>query len=144
MLESENRSALTGFDGSMQWTSWTSGNGYLPISVQDCETGVPTPIDISDVDLMSGELMTNILSLGKLLRCGFSFQMIDADNCWAVSPGGANRIKLQLGRDDILRMPHSIRSGSNANRIPVLALRRSTDDGTYNYVHAHAVQSLFS
>ena len=132
VLESENRSALTGFDGSMQWTS---GNGYLPISVQDCETGVPTPIDINDVDLMSGELMTNILSLGKLLRCGFSFQMIDADNCWAVSPGGANRIKLQLGRDDILRMPHSIRSGSNANRIPVLALRRSADDGTYMFMH---------
>ena len=32
VLDPENRSALTGFDGSV---SWTSGSGYLPVDLHD-------------------------------------------------------------------------------------------------------------
>ena len=132
VLNREDRSILTGFDGSNQWTE---GNGYLPITITDVNTNNESPLDVEDVDLMSQDLISNILSLGKLLRKGFSFQLIDSKNCYATTPGGSHKIQLRLGLDDILRMPHGIRQGTAANRMPVLALRRSAGDGTYMFLH---------
>ena len=137
VLDADNRSALTGFDGSMQWTE---GNGYLPVAVVDEDTGEAVMLDFDDVDLMTQDLVTNILSLGKMLRAGYDFHLTEAGkSCYAVSPGGAHRIRLQLGLDDILRMKHAVRSGPAAVRIPrpsgVMILRRSAGNGSYSFLH---------
>ena len=65
--DSHGRCPLSGFDGS---TQLTEGNVYLPITVIDEQTGTRIPLDIEDTDLMTEKLITQILSLGKLLRVG--------------------------------------------------------------------------
>ena len=70
--------------------------------------------------------MSNILSLGKLLRSGFEFYLTGCGNeCYAVSPGGASRIKIILGSDDILQVQHRERLGAKAVRLPTAPVKRS-------------------
>ena len=77
-------------------------------------TGDRVPLDIGDVDLLSHSLVSNILSLGKLLHCGFDFHLNDRGRrCYAVTPGGAHKLKVSLAVDDILRLRHSLRTGSD-------------------------------
>ena len=143
VTDSDSRCPLSGFDGS---TQWTEGNGYLPISVTDELTGTRIPLDIEDADLMTENLITQILSLGKLLRSGFDFHMTDrGKECYAVTPGGAHKIRVELGHDDLLRMHHHVRSGVDAARIHKLpaqvnALRRTVGDiagseAAYRFFH---------
>ena len=143
VTDSDNRCPLSGFDGS---TQWTEGNGYLPISVIDEQTGTRIPLDIEDTDLMTDKLITQILSLGKLLRAGFDFHLTDrGKECYALTPGGAHRIRVDLGHDDLLRLNHRVRSGTDAakmHKLPVQvnALRRSVGDivgseAAYRFFH---------
>ena len=104
----------------------------------------PHRFDIEDVDLMTSDLMTNILSLGKVLRKGYSFHLLDGKNCYATTPGGGHRIQLQLGLDDILRMPHGVRTGTAANRVPECAGSQEISRGCRVHVHAHAFQPLLT
>jgi hypothetical protein len=124
VLDRENKSPLTGFDGS---TQWTEGSGYLPVTLIDDETNQTVMYDVDECDLMSSHLVSSILSLGKLLRSGFEFHFTDGGKqCYGVAPGGF-RVKVQLGNDDILRMHHRIRNGNDAAplpKFPVNALSR--------------------
>ena len=128
---------LIGFDGS---TQWTQGNGYLPLHVVDGYTGDRVPLDIGDVDLLSHSPVSNILSLGKLLRGGFDFHLTDRGRrCYAVTPGGAHKLKVSLGVDDILRLRHSLRTGSDRVRITqpsgVSQLSRRAHDATSSFLY---------
>ena len=136
MLDPENRSALTGFDGSV---SWTNGSGYLPVDLHDEWTGESLSVDITDVDIMSSDLVSNILSLGKLLRSGFEFHLTNGGKeCYAVSPGGAARIKIILGSDDILRIQHQARTGAKAIRLPTAPVKHTTQSAGLTPVMALA------
>ena len=134
----DNRMPLTGFDGSVKWTE---GNGYLPIHVQDEYTGETVALDVTDCDKMGSELVVQILSLGKLLRDGYEFHLAAGGrDCYALTPGGAHRLKIDLGHDDLLRMQHSIRNGQDCAPLPqlpakALALRRSAADATASFLH---------
>jgi hypothetical protein len=89
ILDSDNRTPLAGFDGS---TQWTEGNGYLPVTMTDSISGETFLTDFDDVDLMSGNLLSQILSLGKLLRSGWTFHLGDkGKDCYGTTPGGAHR-----------------------------------------------------
>ena len=139
VLDDGDRVPLTGFDGSMQWTK---GNGYLPIAFTDDYTGGSIPMDVWDSDLMDDKLVTQILSLGKLLRSGWQFHLTgDAQDCYGLTPGGAHKVNVDLGMDDLLRIPHSVRSGTASAPMhsipaaPVMALRRSADDATASFLH---------
>ena len=47
----------------------------------------------------------DILSLGKLVRSGWSFYFESSDELVAVTPDKQSRFRVGLGDDDILRLP---------------------------------------
>jgi hypothetical protein len=137
VLNNEDKTALTGFDGSVQWTD---GNGYLPIAFTDQLTGDTVSLDISDVDLMSDKLVSDILSLGKLLRGGYNFHLSNrGKDCYIETPGGAHKLKIHLGHDDILRIKHSVRTGTDSVPIKhpsgVFTLSRRVSEATSLFLH---------
>ena len=80
--------------------------------------------------------------IGKLLRCFFDFHLTDrVRRCYiyAVTPGGAHKLKASLGVDDILRLQHSLRTGSDRVRITqpsgVYQLSRRAHDVTSSFLH---------
>ena len=96
-------------------------------------------MDIGDVDILD-TVSSPILSLGKLLRAGFDFHFSEnGKDCYATSPGGAHKFAVELGDDDILRLPHEIRHGNDADLLPVparvTAVRRTVDAATAQFLH---------
>ena len=63
-------------------------------------------------------LALDILSLGKLVRAGWSFYFESADKLVAVTPVKQSRFRVELGDDDILRLSHELRSGKQATPLP--------------------------
>ena len=91
---------------------------------------------------MTHALATDILSLGKLLRKVYDFYFTDfGKSCYAFSPGGAHKINASLGSDDLLRLEHAVREGTDSVPLrrlpdmPVNALRRSVDAVTACFLH---------
>ena len=130
---------LSGFNGSMQWTE---GNGYVPVHMQDSITGREFKIDFDNVDLMTDGLISNIWSLGKLLRSGWEFHMSDnGKQCYALTPGGAHRIEVTLGLDDILRVHHKGRDGPERVPLPtqpeqsIHTVKRTADSASSMFLH---------
>ena len=115
VTHSDDLTPLAGFNGS---TQWPEGNGYIPTYMEDDITGRLFKMDFENVDLMTEGLISNILSLGKLLRNGWEFHMTEnGKSCYALTPGGAHRVGIKLGIDDILRIQHETRS--SAERVPL-------------------------
>ena len=115
VTDPDDRVPLTGFDNSNQWTA---GNGYLPCSFSDDRTDKEVLLDINDVDYMEG-LSSDILSMGKLLRLGFDFHFTEnGRQCFMLTPGGGHRVLVELGSDDIIRIPHVIRKGPSGKPLP--------------------------
>ena len=118
-----NCQSLTGFDGSQ---AWTDGNGYLPLCFDDALTGKEAKIDIENVDRMPA-LNNDILSMGQLIRTGYDFHFSErGKKCYGLSPGGAHEIRVDLGSDDILRISHNTRQGTDAVPLPIIGLSTTT------------------
>ena len=142
VTNSDDKTPLAGFNGS---TQWTEGNGYLPATMQDGTTGEHFKVDIDDTDLMSKNLVSKILSLGKLLREGWDFHFTDrGSNCTGTTPGGAHTVEVMLGLDDILRVSHKLRTGADKAPLPVQpqlspdavhSVKRSAADATASFLH---------
>ena len=138
VTNSENLIPLAGFNGP---TQWTEGNGYKPTFMQDSITGAMFKVDFEDVDLMTEGLVSNILSLGKLLRKGWAFHLSEnGKECYASTPGGAHRIRVELGIDDILRICHSARSGKDRMPLPaqqgsINAVKQSASDASSKFIY---------
>ena len=138
VLDCDNRTPLAGFDGS---TQRTEGNGYLPVTMTDSISGETFLTDFDDVDLMSGNLLSQILSLGKFLRSGWAFHLGNkGEDCYGTTPRGAHRVNIQLGVDDLLRINHELRTGHAVKMLPsqpaaVNAVKRSATDATASFLH---------
>ena len=56
-----------------------------------------------------------------------------------ITPGGANKVRVELGDDDIVRLPNEIRSGHNSKPLPKLnsinALRRTAGAANAAFLH---------
>jgi hypothetical protein len=145
ITDADDRKSLVGFNGS---SAWSDGNGYLPLEFTDDGSGLSVKYDIPDVDSM--QVRNNILCLGKLLRLSWDFHFTDSGNqCVAISPCKAFTVRVQLGDDDIMRMSHKLRRGSDSIPIPggscsqggassggaVLTLKRSAGDAAYDFLH---------
>ena len=105
--------SLTGFNNTV---SWTDGSGYLPVKLQDAHSNEVVALDFEGADRMDG-LASDVLSMGKLIREHWKFYFEGPEECYAVHPSGQFKFKVDLSDDDLLRLPHGIRTGKNS--VPV-------------------------
>ena len=110
VTHSDDLCSLTGFNNTV---SWTQGNGYLPATLYDSQSNQTVAVDFEGADKMNG-LAADVLSMGKLLRDGWKFYFEDKDDCYAVHPSGQCKFKVELSDDDLLRLPHGIRTGKES------------------------------
>lgn len=104
VTDADHTVSLTGFDSSQQWTS---GYGYLPVQFLSRETGATVSQDVQSVVVMQN-LVHPILLMGSLIRSGYDFVLGDSGkDMYATIPGG-DTVRLELGVDDIVRLPHAI------------------------------------
>ena len=137
ITDNENLTPLAGFNGSIQWTE---GNGYVPAHMNDSITGETFKIDMEDVDLMTSDLISNIWSLGKMLKNGWEFHLHNkGKDCYGLTPGGAHRVDINLGLDNILRISHQMRQQRDRVPMPqqpqINTVKKSTGDATASFLH---------
>ena len=151
VLDADSTVPITGFDNSVQWTK---GSGYLPLEVNDQHSGTTRKLDVTDVDTLNDDQINQpIMSLGKLLRAGWTFHFADnGGDCHAITPDGATKVQVELGTDDILRLPHKLRTGDDADQLPcslsqvnhadvsnsehkALIVKRKVDKATAGFLH---------
>jgi hypothetical protein len=106
--DGDDRCRLTSFTGEERWTE---GNGYIPMTLQDDQTDELFSWDIQDADYLS-DVNSPLLSLCKLIREGWKFDL-EWGSLYAYTPTG-RRITLHIGRDNVLKLPHSLREGDAA------------------------------
>ena len=103
-------------------------------------TGENAKLDIENVDTME-VLSSNILKLGKLPRDGYEFHFTDkGKECHAITPGGAHKLRANLGLDDNMRNGHKVRTGIDDIPLPKLthvvdALHRTADAANHSFFH---------
>ena len=130
ILDPDYRMRLTGFVGE---ESWTNGSGYLPLQLHDELSSTDFQVDIEDTDYLESAAC-NLLSMGKLLRKGWKFDL-EWDALYAYTPSG-ERVLLQVTHDDVLRLPHSVREGESAEQLPINTVKAITKEGaTYDFLH---------
>ena len=119
VTDADHTVSLTGFDSSQQWTS---GYGYLPVQFLSRETGATVSQDVQSVVVMQN-LVHPILLMGSLIRSGYDFVLGDSGkDMYATIPGG-DTVRLELGVDDIVRLPHAIRTSRSKEALLVLKLQ---------------------
>ena len=137
VTHSDDKLSLTGFDKSM---AWTDGNGYLPLKLHEARSDKSISLDLYDADKFDG--IEPILSMGKMIRLGWKFYFEGTSNCYAVAPDGLSKFMVELGDDDVIRLPHDVRDGAKALPIPatpatsnVLAVRRTVEQMNAGILH---------
>ena len=125
VTHSDDLCSIFGFESNTKPT-WTQGNGYLPLTACDTVTGQPRSFDVWDSDkLITVTVTLDILSLGKLVPANWSFYFESADNLVAVTPDKQSRFRVELGDDDILRLPHEMRSGRQSAPLPEILQQKA-------------------
>jgi hypothetical protein len=115
ITDAEQTVSLMGFDNSQQWTQ---GTGYLPLEWMTRENDTWIAHDIQSVDAMHN-ISSPILSMGKLIRDGFDFFLGDkGKEMYLTDPTGTYTVRLELGMDDIVRLPHMVRTGKHQASLP--------------------------
>ena len=134
ILDPDSSVSLTGFDDSKQWTQ---GIGFLPLEAHDEFTHETFKFDVTGVDQLDS-VTSSIFSLGKLYKDGWHFHF-DEDGLFGITPGGAHKVRLQLGEDNILKFPSKIRENADsepmAQPYPVGAVKRKIDKATAELLH---------
>ena len=150
VLQSDVTIPLTGFNES-EPSTWTQGNGYLPIQLTDMNSNAKISMDLDDADKLSG-VSCPILSMGKLVKRGWKILLEGPNESMAVAPDGQHRFKVELGDDDIFRLPHKIREGSNAAPLPpipgqTMAVKQGATvlnvKGSYSSVNVQTLHDIF-
>ena len=129
--------SLTGFNGD---STWTQGNGYLPLSVLDASSDTDVSHDIHDVDKLDS-VVSPVLSMGKLIRMKWKFRFDGPDELVAYLPGQQCSIRVDLGDDDILRLPHELRQGKSSVPLPqsagaCLHVKRTPSQASFAFLHS--------
>ena len=75
--------------------------------------------------------------MGKMLHDGWKFILNGNENC-AISPGGAHRVKVEVGVDNILRIQHKMRESTERVPLPqaqIATVKRSALDAVGSFLH---------
>ena len=115
ITDMENRTRLSSFTGE---DVWTDGVGYIPCEFHDDLTSKPFKLDIDDADYVKGITCT-LISMGKLIKQGwkFTFELAELIG-W--TPSG-HKVMCTLGDDNVIRIPHGVRTGDEAAELPIPA-----------------------
>ena len=144
ITDTENRTRLSSFTGE---DVWTDGVGYIPCEFHDDLTSKPFKLDIDDADYVKGITCT-LISMGKLIKQGwkFTFELAELIG-W--TPSG-HKVQCTLGDDNVIRIPHGVRTGDEAAELPIPAgdysigtVSNSKESATSAWLHAtfnHASQ----
>ena len=146
ITDMENRTRLSSFTGE---DVWTDGIGYIPCEFQDDVTSKPFKLDIDDADYVKG-ITSTLISMGKLIKQGrkFTFELAELV---ARTPSG-HKIHCTLGEDNVIRIPHRVRTGEESAELPIPAgdysistVSNSKESVTGKWLHAtfnHASQDM--
>ena len=130
VTDPDNKTRLTGFLGE---ATWTKGRGHIPLSIYDDLTGHTVDIDITNADNVTTS-RASLLSMGKLINDGWHFDLSQG-SVYAYTPTGI-RVTLNLGSDNVLRMPRNLRTGKDAEPLPINTVRQSTKEQvTSEFLH---------
>ena len=130
VTDPDNKTRLTGFLGE---ATWTKGRGHIPLRIHDDLTGHTVDIDINNADNVT-KSRVSLLSMGKLINDGWHFDLSQG-SAYAYTPTGI-RVTLDLGRDNVLRMPRDLRTGQDADPLPINTVRPSTKEQvTSEFLH---------
>ena len=129
VTDPDNRTRLTSFTGE---ASWTQGSGYLPLEFYDESTGTHFDIDIEDAHSVPG-VGVSLLSMAKLIRSGWVFSL-SLDSLHAFTPTG-QKVRVTMGLDDVLRLPHNLREGDSGQRIPINVVRQTKEGVSADFLH---------
>ena len=95
---------VSGFDGS---EAWTQGSGHLALALIDDPTKQQFKVIIDDADKFDSA--RPILPMGKLLREGYEFTFKNHGQICHMHTSNKKRlVKLLLGDDGIITLPHSL------------------------------------
>ena len=103
----------------------------------DSITSTSFKLDIGDVDLVPTSLVSNIWSMGKLIKKGWRFYLNGKDN-HAITPRGAHRVDIELGIDNILRINHQLRKTKERVPLPapqIATVKQSARSATGHFLH---------
>ena len=109
------------------------------MELQDLRDDSKAMINIGEVEHLESDVEP-VLSLGKLLRKGWDFHFTDqGQNCYTTTDEGP-RINVDLGSDNLLRLPHVVRTEKPMKSIsrpenPVNVVRRTADQASYTFLH---------
>ena len=84
----------------------------------------------------STETVSTLLSMRKLLRAGWKFDL-ELGTTSAFTPTG-QRVDIIMGVDDVLRLPHTLREGDSSKQLPsapINAVRKSDDGVNPEFLH---------
>ena len=95
-LNTESRIMVAGFNGS---TETTKGVGDLPCTFVDALNGGTFAFTFARVHNHNG--VKTLISLGLLLRAGFTLEIKSVDNILLFTPGRKHAISVSLGSDNI-------------------------------------------
>ena len=103
----------------------------------DSITGTSFELDIDDVDVKTTSLVSNIRSMGKLIKKGWKLHLNGKDN-HAITPGGAHGVDIKLGIDNILRINHQLRKEKERVPLPahqIATIKQSARGATSHFLH---------
>ena len=119
---------LTSFTGE---PAWTTGNGYIPMTIQTDHQSKPVDIDIEDADRFAGTQAT-LLSLVKLVNSNWKFDL-GPEGLYAYLPDG-ERVTL-VSRDNVLYLPHITRTNEAAKQNGIHNVSRQPEYATSKFFH---------
>ena len=120
VTHSDDPTSISGFNIETPPT-WTQEN---PLAAHDTRTGDMQAFDLYDSDKLS-TVALDILSLGTMIRAGWSFHFESTTNMIALPPDKQSRFAVELGKDDVVRLPHKPRTGGKASPLPEISIGAS-------------------
>ena len=122
-----HRIMVAGFDGS---THCTKGTGSLSCFFEDAITSENFNYTIKNINKISGT--KTLISLGLLIRAGFTFHVHSVDDILLYTPQKRHCIKGYLKQDNILYISYTLQQPKQSH----YANKRTIQEASYSTLHS--------